>query len=88
MGDETGKKFSLQLYTSHQEIISPAFFLLCIATGSNPLVQSQVLAQYYRYGETVSLLQPLYMAESGLSESSGNNTIITQSVPITYLQMF
>ena len=26
MGDETGKKFSLQLYTSHQEIISPAFF--------------------------------------------------------------
>lgn len=33
-------------------------------------VPSQILAQYYRYGDVVSLLQPLYLATLDLGESS------------------
>jgi hypothetical protein len=34
----------------------------------------QILVQYYRYGDVVNLLQPLYMAALNLGENSGQNS--------------
>jgi hypothetical protein len=34
----------------------------------------QILVQYYRYGDAVNILQPLYMAAFNLGENSGQNS--------------
>jgi hypothetical protein len=34
----------------------------------------QILVQYYRYGDAVNLLQPLYMAALNVGENSGQNS--------------
>jgi hypothetical protein len=36
----------------------------------------QILVQYYRYGDAVNLLQPLYMAALNVGENSGQHILL------------